>query len=260
MRLDGEVAFITGSGSGIGQGIARRFAAEGAAVVVADIAGERATATADGIMANGGRALGLAVDVTSEEAVGGAISQAAETVGAVTILVNNAGFSLGADVTKMTLEQWNANFAVVTGAAFLCSRAVLPSMVERRHGVILNISSVNGMMGIGEEAYSAAKAGLLNLTQNLAIRYGQYGIRANAISPGSIRTPIWANRLAEDPGVLDELAVWYPLGRVGEVKDVAAAALFLCSPEASWITGVNLPVDGGLTAGSYRFLQDLGAG
>ena len=250
MRLEGEVAFITGGGSGIGQGIAQRFTAEGAAVVIADIAGERAAATADAINADGGRALALTVDVTSEEAVIAAVARATETFGPVSILVNNAGFSLGSDVTTMTLEQWNANFAVVTGAAFLCSRAVLPAMIERRHGVILNISSVNGMTGIGEEAYSAAKAGLLNLTQNLAIRYGQYGIRANAISPGSIRTPIWDNRLTEDPGVLDNLVAWYPLGRIGEVDDVAAAALFLCSPEAGWIKGVNLPVDGGLTAGS----------
>jgi NAD(P)-dependent dehydrogenase (short-subunit alcohol dehydrogenase family) len=133
-------------------------------------------------------------------------------------------------------------------------------MIERRQGVILNVSSVNGMFGIGEEGYSAAKAGVLNLTQNLAMRYGKYGIRANAISPGTIRTPIWDKRLARDPNVFEELNKWYPLGRVGEVDDVVAAALFLCSDEAAWITGVNLPVDGGLTAGSYRMMEDLGGG
>lgn len=260
MRLDGDTALITGGGSGIGRGIALRLAGAGARVVVVDRDEERARAVAADIVAAGGEALGVAADVTSEPAVQAAFAQAVDAFGPVTVLVNNAGFSLGADVTTMTLEQWNANFAVVTGAAFLCCREAIPGMIARGAGVILNISSVNGMTGIGEEAYSAAKAGILNLTQNLAVRHGHQGIRVNAISPGTVRTPIWSERLARDPRVLDELAAWYPLGRVGEVDDIAAAALFLCSPEASWITGVNLPVDGGLTAGSYRMIGDLGGG
>ncbi|MBA3276054.1 MAG: SDR family oxidoreductase, partial [Chloroflexia bacterium] len=176
------------------------------------------------------------------------------------ILVNNAGLSVGADVARLTSADWDRNFDVVIKAAFLCSRAVLPTMIEARRGVILNIASVNGMFGIGEDAYSAAKAGLLNLTQNMAMRYGKNGIRVNAISPGTIRTPIWDERLARDPDVFDSLNAWYALGRVGEVEDVTNAALFLCSSEASWITGVNLPVDGGLTAGSVRMIEDLGGG
>ncbi len=260
MRLAGEIALVTGGGSGIGQGIARRFASEGAVVIVADKIEERASATAGAIREAGGSAIALTLDVTVEGDVSAEFQRVARNVGPVTILVNNAGLSVGADVTTMTTDEWDCNFDVVIKAAFLCSRAVLPAMIEAKRGVILNIASVNGMFGIGEDAYSAAKAGLLNLTQNLAIRHGKHGIRVNAISPGTVRTPIWNERLARDPGVFDSLDAWYPLGRVGEVDDVANAALFLCSGEAAWITGVNLPVDGGLTAGSVRMIDDLGGG
>jgi NAD(P)-dependent dehydrogenase (short-subunit alcohol dehydrogenase family) len=130
-------------------------------------------------------------------------------------------------------------------------------MIDQAKGAIVNIASVNGLMGLGEEAYSAAKAGMVNLTQNTAIRYGQYGVRANCIAPGTVETPIWAERVAAHPNVFEELAAWYPLGRVGQPQDIANAALFLASDAASWITGVVLPVDGGLTAGAYRMARDL---
>jgi NAD(P)-dependent dehydrogenase (short-subunit alcohol dehydrogenase family) len=132
-------------------------------------------------------------------------------------------------------------------------------MIARRRGAIVNIASVNGLTGLGEEAYSAAKAGMINLTQNLAIKYGRHGVRANVICPGTVRTPIWRSRLEQQPAIFDELAAWYPLGRVGEPEDVAHAALFLASAEAAWITGAVLAVDGGLTAGSFRMARDLQA-
>jgi meso-butanediol dehydrogenase / (S,S)-butanediol dehydrogenase / diacetyl reductase len=122
------------------------------------------------------------------------------------------------------------------------------------------IAPVNGLTGLGEEPYSAAKAGLINLTQNLAIKYGPYGVRANVICPGTVRTPIWDERLAQDPQIFERLACWYPLGRVGEADDIAKAALFLASDDASWITGTTLTVDGGLMAGSYRMAQELQGG
>ena len=112
-------------------------------------------------------------------------------------------------------------------------------------------------MGLGEEAYGAAKAGMVNLTQNTAIRYGEFNVRANCIAPGTVDTPIWNERKEVNPNVMQELAAWYPLGRVGQPEDIANAALFLVSDAASWITGVVLPVDGGLTAGLFRMAKEL---
>lgn len=146
---------------------------------------------------------------------------------------------------------------VVLKGVYLCSKAVLPTMIEQKTGAIVNISSVNGLMGLSEEAYSAAKAGVINLTKNMALKYGQHNIRTNVICPGTIQTPIWQARLDNDPQIFDQLAAWYPLGRVGQPEDVAKAALFLASDDASWITGTVLTVDGGLTAGSYRMGRAL---
>jgi NAD(P)-dependent dehydrogenase (short-subunit alcohol dehydrogenase family) len=123
-------------------------------------------------------------------------------------------------------------------------------MIEGGRGVILNIGSVSGLGAFGDPAYSAAKAGLINLTENIAVRYGRHGVRANAIAPGTVLTPLWEERVAKDPTLLSRLAEWYPLRRLGQPADVAHAVLFLASDEASWITGIALRVDGGLLAGS----------
>lgn len=256
MRLAGRVALITGGGSGIGEAIGRLYAREGAAIIVADLIAERAERVAASFVESGGRAIASVFDVAEPESVNSAIL-AATAFGPIDILVNNAALSVGDDVLTIEPEVWDRNLAVVLRGPYLCSRAVLPSMIERRRGVIINIASVNGMTGLGEEPYSAAKAGLLNLTQNMAIKYGQFGVRVNAISPGTVRTPIWSERLAEAPDVFETLSAWYPLQRVGEPEDIANAALFLASDESSFITGVNLPVDGGLTAGNYGMSQNL---
>ena len=257
MRLPNTVALVTGGGSGIGRAIAERFAREGAQIVAADLKPERAEETAARIKAAGGDAIGIYVDVANAAAVAEMARRAVDAFGRVDVLVNNAGLSVGDDILDFDEAAWDLNLDVVLKGVYLCSRALLPGMLERRRGVILNIGSVNGLMGLGEAAYSAAKAGMVNLTQNMAISYGDRGVRVNCIAPGTIRTPIWAERVEKDPQVFDKLARWYPLGRVGEPEDVASAALFLASDEASWITGVVLPVDGGLTAGSYGMSRDL---
>jgi meso-butanediol dehydrogenase/(S,S)-butanediol dehydrogenase/diacetyl reductase len=186
------------------------------------------------------------------------MAQAAlDRYGKVDILVNNAGLSVGDTILDFDEEAWDLNVDVVLKAVYLCSRAVLPQMIERGKGVILNIASVNGLMAIGESAYSAAKAGMISLTGNMAIHYGEKGIRVVCIAPGTIKTPIWNDRLAREPNAMDHIVPWYPLGRVGLPEDVAKAALFLCSDDASWITGITLPVDGGLTAGSYMLNKSL---
>jgi NAD(P)-dependent dehydrogenase (short-subunit alcohol dehydrogenase family) len=133
-------------------------------------------------------------------------------------------------------------------------------MAERGHGVIVSIASVNGLMSFGNPAYSAAKAGLINLMQSVAVEYGPRGIRANAVSPGSVRTehPAWAERLARDPKIFERLACWYPVGRVGTPEDIAAAVAFLAADEAAFVNGANLVVDGGLTAGMAPMVKELG--
>ncbi|MCB0061228.1 MAG: glucose 1-dehydrogenase [Caldilineaceae bacterium] len=258
MRLQNRVAMITGGGSGIGEAIARKFAAEGAKVVVADRNMERAAAVGEAIEAIGGVALAVPVEVTDAHAIGQMVEQAYEAYGAIDILVNNAAISQGDDIRTIDEEVWDYNVDVVLKGAFLCSKAVVPIMIEQRRGAIVNIASVNGLTGLGEEPYSAAKAGVINLTQNMAIKYGQYNVRANVICPGTIQTPIWQQRLAEDPQIFEKLAKWYPLGRVGQPEDIAKAALYLASDDAAWVTGTVLNVDGGLMAGSYGMARALG--
>jgi NAD(P)-dependent dehydrogenase (short-subunit alcohol dehydrogenase family) len=257
MRLHDKVTLITGGGSGIGEAICRLFAREGATVVAVDRYLARAEQTIEQLSAEGSRGIALQADVARRSEVELMAQHALERLGRVDVLVNNAAIAEGDDILTIDEETWDLNLRVVLKSVYLCSRALLPDMLARRQGAIVNIASVNGLMGIGEEAYSAAKAGVINLTKNLAVRYGPRGVRANVICPGTIQTPIWQNRVDQDPTVFERLAQWYPLGRVGQPDDVAQAALFLASDEAAWITGAALNVDGGLMAGSYRMSRDL---
>lgn len=259
MKLENKVALITGGGGGIGRATAQIFADEGARVVLADIRLDHAEEAAQAITSAGGEALAIEVDVTQKPTVDAMFAQAVAAFGQIDILVNNAGASRGDDILSIDEETWDFNIDLVLKGTYLCSQAVLPGMIERRWGAIVNISSVNGMTGIGEEPYAAAKAGMINLTQNMAIKYSPSGVRTNCIAPGTIRTPVWGERLRQDPQVFERLTAWYPLGRVGEPEDVAKAALFLASDDAAWITGVTLPVDGGLLAGNYRMNRALQA-
>jgi NAD(P)-dependent dehydrogenase (short-subunit alcohol dehydrogenase family) len=249
-RFPGAVAIVTGGASGIGKATAERLAAEGAAIVLADRAGEQARAGAEQIEEAGGRAIASETDVTVGADVDAMVATAERSFGRVDILVNNAGGAVGEDLISTDEAIWDFDIDLCLKSVFFCSKRVLPSMIERRRGVIVNIVSVNALGGYGEDAYSAAKAGVLSLTRNVAVRYGGFGIRANAIAPGTIRTPVWRRRLELDPQVFEKLTKWYPLGRIGEPEDVADAVLFLASEEASWITGTLLVVDGGLTAGN----------
>ncbi len=257
MRLNHAVALVTGGGSGIGRAICQRFAREGASIVAVDRHEDAAAETVRRVEEAGGTGMAIRADVTDRPAVERAVAAAEARFGAIDILVCNAGVSRGNDLVTIDEGTWDSTVDIVLKGTYLFAKAVLPGMITRRTGVILTIASVNGQTGLGEEPYSAAKAGVINLTQNIAVRHGKDGIRANCIAPGTVRTPIWDERVATHPGVFDQLAAWYPLGRVGEVDDVANAALFLVSDEAAWITGVTLNVDGGLMAGIYRMGEDL---
>ena len=247
-RLDGKRAVVTGGGSGIGRATCRLFAAEGATVVVADLVGERAEEVAAEI---GGTAVQADVTVAAD------VGRMVEAAGRIDVLVNNAGGGFADDLLEISEEEWDEDVTVNLKSAFLCSKAVLPGMIEQGSGVIVNIASVNGMAFFANEPYSAAKAGLISLTRSMAVRYGKHGIRAVAIAPGTIRSPLWQERIDKEPAIFERLVRWYPLGRVGEPEDVANAVAFLASDDAAWISGDVLRVDGGLLAGNAQMAREL---
>jgi NAD(P)-dependent dehydrogenase (short-subunit alcohol dehydrogenase family) len=251
MRHENRIALVTGAAHGIGRVIARRLASEGAGVAVLDLDAEGAGATAAMIRDGGGRAFATRADITDMDGIAGAVDAAEAALGPADILVNNAAYTAAGDLEGISLDAWHREIDVNVNGTYHCLRALLPKMVERKAGVIVNIASVNGVRYFGNPAYSAAKAALINLTQSVASEYGRHGIRCNAVLPGSVRTDniTWKIRQERDPEVFQKLAKWYPLGRVAEPDDVAKAVSFLASDEAGYITGVALPVDGGLLAG-----------
>ncbi|SDO19774.1 NAD(P)-dependent dehydrogenase, short-chain alcohol dehydrogenase family [Nakamurella panacisegetis] len=251
--MAGRVSVITGAGSGIGAVIAARAAAAGDLVVVADIDGDAAARVSATIA--GSRP--VTVDVTVREQVSAMIEQVERAAGPVGLLVNNAAVASDVPFDSLSEQIWRRDIAVSLDGAFHTISAVLPGMIAAGGGAIVNIASVNGLTYVGNEAYSAAKAGLISLTRSIAVRYGRHGIRCNAVAPGTVATPIWEERMAVDPDVITRAAKWYPLGRIGRPEDVAAAVLFLAGDDASWISGVTLPVDGGLLAGRLQMADEI---
>jgi len=257
VKLHNRVALITGGGSGIGRSTAELFAREGARVIVVDIIAERARQSRDLIVEAGGEALDIGADVSSSEQVEAMAEQALAHWGRVDILVNNAGIVSGDDLLDMDEADWDRDLEVVLKSVALCSKALVPGMIDQGGGAVVNIASVNALAAFTQMAYSAAKAGIVNLTCNMALSYGAHQVRVNAICPGTIHTPIWDQFLRRYPEIFERLAQWYPLGRVGQPEDVARAALFLASEDAAWITGQSLAVDGGLTAGNLQMFNDV---
>ena len=259
MRFRDRVAMVTGGGNGIGQATSRRLAAEGAAVLVLDPNAAAAQSCVAAITEAGGRAAASIGSVTEEADIAAAVAQAQATFGAIDVLVNNAAFTITSTLDDCTPADWDRELAVTLRGAFLVTRAVLPHMVARGRGAIVNIGSVNGLMYFGNPAYSAAKAGLLNLTRSLAVEAGPQGVRTNMVSPGSVQTKnvSWTTRLQRDPDIFRKLARWYPVGRVGQPEDIAAAVCFLAADEAAFVNGANLVVDGGLTAGMGVMAQEI---
>ncbi len=246
LPLTGRVALVTGSSRGIGQATAARLARMGADIVVnyrSDAEG--AVRTCGQIQALGRRAVALQADVTLEEDVNRLFREAEQALGAPTILVNNAGTTSDQLILRMPLEQFERVLAANLRSAFLCTKAALRGMIKARWGRIVNVSSISGLMGqIGQANYAASKAGLIALTKSTAREVASRNVTANAVAPGYIPTELTAN-------VTDELKDYYlklaPMARFGTSEEVAAVIGFLCSPEASYVTGQTIAVDGGIS-------------
>jgi NAD(P)-dependent dehydrogenase (short-subunit alcohol dehydrogenase family) len=242
MLLEGQVAVVTGAASGIGLAIARELAAAGAAVAVADIAGEAADAAAAAMVDDGGRAVGIAADVTSRPAVEALFGKVEAELGPVDVLVNNAGISIDSGVRRVSDDDWQRTIAVNQTGVFLCSQAAACSMIPRRSGRIINIASRAWLGWFGQVSYASSKGGVVSATRALAIELAKYGITVNCLAPGLIDTPLLR---AEPPEVMERLLKAQPMGTLGAPADVAHAARFLASPTARAVTGQVLYVCGG---------------
>jgi len=247
--IEGKVALVTGAASGIGRAAALRFADEGARVVVADIDSPGAQKTAAAITGRGATAVAVAADVADAGSVEGMVARTREEFGALHFAFNNAGIvGAGANIADMPVEEWDRGIGVMLRGVFLCMKYEIPLMLESGGGAIVNTSSGAGLIGFpGMANYVAAKHGVIGLTKTAALEYITSGIRVNAVCPGTARSKMVEDWMQGDAAAEAEVSALHPIGRIAAPEEIAAAAVWLCSDEASFMVGHALVVDGGYT-------------
>ena len=251
-NLTGKVAAVTGGGSGIGRAISAVFGRQGAHVFVLDRDGHAAEETAAAISAERGRAAALACDVSDAESVNAAFEKILGSAARLDILVNNAGVAHVGNIERTQEEDFDRLYRVNVKGVYLCSRAAVPVMVRQGGGVILNMASIVVSIGVADRfAYSMTKGAVLTMTKSVAVDYVKQKVRCNCICPTRIHTPfvdgfVRKNYPGREQEVLDELSAYQPMGRMGTPEEVAYLALYLCSDEASFVTGQAYPLDGGV--------------
>jgi NAD(P)-dependent dehydrogenase (short-subunit alcohol dehydrogenase family) len=250
-----RVVLVTGACGGIGSVLTKRFVEAGDHVLALDRKAEELKAFVDGL--GTAQVTPLAVDLGDADAVRAAVASASAQTGPVDVAVANAGSATGLTLATTDAQTWQRDVHSNLNATYHTIEAVRESMIERQRGALVLIGSVNGMAMLGHPAYSAAKAGLISYTKALAVELGRYGIRANIVCPGTVQTPAWRARVEKNPQVFENLKKWYPLRDFATPDDIANAVLFLASPLARVITGVALPVDGGLMAGNRLMAEEL---
>ena len=250
MRLDNQVAVVTGSGSGLGQAIAIAFAEAGATVVVTDLAQRlhNAKKTRDRIIQLGRKSVAVSLNVTSIRSIRRMVKKTIDQYGMIDILVNNAGVNISKPAVEVTEDDWDKVVDVNLKGVFFCCQEVGRTMIERRFGKIINVASQNGVIGYyNRAAYCSSKAGVVNLTRVLAIEWASKNINVNAIGPTFVRTPL-TDKLFQEESFTNEVLRRIPLGRLGQPEDITGSVVFLASSAAQLITGHTLLIDGGWTA------------
>ncbi|MBW2244206.1 MAG: SDR family oxidoreductase [Deltaproteobacteria bacterium] len=249
-RFDGKVAIVTGGASGIGAATLRRLASEGAAVVCADIDSARGGEVAREIKAAGGRAQFLSCDVGELAQIEACVAATVREFGGLDIMMNNAIWTSGGPVHAIDPDGWDKSLQIMLTAVFYGCRAALPEMMKRGGGSIVNTASIEAFGGeMFASPYTTAKAGVVNFTKNVAIEYGRLGIRANAICPGVVETPLYDQFQKASRRTREEVEDLHAIGRLIQPEEIASVAAFLCSEDASAVTGHAMVVDGGATAG-----------
>lgn len=253
--FSGKTVVITGAAGGIGQALARAFGEQGAKIGALDIS-NKVESFVEGLNSDGIEAVTAVADISSPEQVSAAFGCIRDRFGPVFHLINNAGFSTGNSLETSTPATWQTDISGNLNGAYFCASEALEDM-KKSGGSITNVSSVNGLMSLGDPAYSAAKAGMISFTKSVAMEYGRFDIRCNVICPGTVRTPLWIERAKKNPEILSDLVKWYPLQRVVDPEDIANVAVFLASAAARAITGAVIPVDCGFSAGNIIMAREL---